>query len=1136
MDTYARRNGAGSPYNLGNRYGGSTSPKDWTKPPSSLPEAFENRNIRKMPNGTMSGMGILGANQSSGAYMITARGNGDILSALAKPTQMAAARAKEIAFSAAMNGAGEAREGLRVTREYTDVTRLTIGSCTAVISMPFTIAAKHENAEIFKGRSIMVGGRARACSNMSEYIESVNGSMQKMGLSTRYSENMSGSKLVGQVRRDRRAVMKAIRKSGIKLSPEEMKNLKKMFNDLEKVGKNSNIVRGRLRMTSKRLLSSALRQLQKNDCWATQGIAATIKYLRLGRTTAKMGVKITRKAAVLAKIALRKATMLGLLAAKKMAVKSLVSKRESVRKAAKAGQKATDKTSKIISRRRQRKKERKEARKRLKNMFNLKLRIKNSKAYKALADSPLGRMFGWISGKLNFIGQIAKLPGQAIKLILKVIAAIITVIIILNLVISLITSGVTSAIAGLSFNAVDTDIREKLTDELNTLYTDDLKYIAELPDTNPDIRSVDSITYDDIKDGEDYDDQYQNFAGKGQKKEADYRFQQSTNCAELLSMTLARFDYDISNASYTNSSGTKYGTDAAIAYLDDMYNGSHTIEVKRVQHEDKKGDTYYTAEVTYKTVYFSGLFDVQGCSDRQVNFISDYNADGVTIDEGGDIKTNMYYIMRYKGLTHEQACGVLGNVKAECDFHPDLSQKGLIGPKQGYGLFQWTEGRKSALKKFCQSNSYDPSSVSGQMEYFFHELGSSESKAGSSLKGAKTVDDAAWVFNRDFERSKSSQGGKGSSGSQKRIAFARQIAKEFAKYKDNWKSLYNETASGQGIVNGIIQVPYINQGSSGGLYDFKTKKYTHNEWVHYRFKCNGHTITQAGCGQCATAMAVSYCTGKMIAPSSFAKWYTGNGTSSDVGVGGAAKYGVSASQTTDFNKVVSALKRGCPVMSLQGRGKFTRGGHYILLVGCKGGKIAVNDSGGQARTTRVSGKWFSQKDVTCSAKGAYTIFTPKSSVSGQNTNAVSGNGKIAAAVRWAVSIAEDNRNGYSKKHRMQKNRLGGTEYDCSSFVGTAFNKAGVKVTTGGTSTSVKSYRAHGFKIMNKSQVKMSDLKAGDVLWRNHHIELCIGNGKTVGAHDDYDKRPGDSMGKDISVVNVRYHYNNATKVFRPKFS
>ena len=47
MDTYARRNGAGSPYNLGNRYGGSTSPKDWTKPPSSLPEAFENRNIRK---------------------------------------------------------------------------------------------------------------------------------------------------------------------------------------------------------------------------------------------------------------------------------------------------------------------------------------------------------------------------------------------------------------------------------------------------------------------------------------------------------------------------------------------------------------------------------------------------------------------------------------------------------------------------------------------------------------------------------------------------------------------------------------------------------------------------------------------------------------------------------------------------------------------------------------------------------------------------------------------------------------------------------------------------------------------------------------------------------------------------------
>ncbi|MBO6047237.1 MAG: SH3 domain-containing protein [Erysipelotrichaceae bacterium] len=128
--------------------------------------------------------------------------------------------------------------------------------------------------------------------------------------------------------------------------------------------------------------------------------------------------------------------------------------------------------------------------------------------------------------------------------------------------------------------------------------------------------------------------------------------------------------------------------------------------------------------------------------------------------------------------------------------------------------------------------------------------------------------------------------------------------------------------------------------------------------------------------------------------------------------------------------------------------------------------------------------------------------------------------KAVKAVQIAKKIAKNNKNGYSQSNRTRKNRLGGHEYDCSSFVYTAYKKAGVGVGMGCSSTIKRDFKKKGFKFISRGAAKMGSskkLQAGDVLVASGHVELYAGGGKMVGAHRNYDGRPGDSTGKEISV-------------------
>lgn len=128
-----------------------------------------------------------------------------------------------------------------------------------------------------------------------------------------------------------------------------------------------------------------------------------------------------------------------------------------------------------------------------------------------------------------------------------------------------------------------------------------------------------------------------------------------------------------------------------------------------------------------------------------------------------------------------------------------------------------------------------------------------------------------------------------------------------------------------------------------------------------------------------------------------------------------------------------------------------------------------------------------------------------------------GNKGIDAAVSWALGIANDNSHGYDMNNRW------GPDYDCSSLVISAYRNAGIPVNATYTGDMLAGFTAQGFQALRNGESGINfdtgaGLRKGDILLNTvHHTELMATDSTRVGAHDNYDGRPGDSSGDEISI-------------------
>ena len=134
---------------------------------------------------------------------------------------------------------------------------------------------------------------------------------------------------------------------------------------------------------------------------------------------------------------------------------------------------------------------------------------------------------------------------------------------------------------------------------------------------------------------------------------------------------------------------------------------------------------------------------------------------------------------------------------------------------------------------------------------------------------------------------------------------------------------------------------YYILSSPGGSYPANGMQIPHYLQTDYpSIPYGGGSIASSGCGPTSFAMIASYLTGSTITPVDAVAWCgnayyaPGAGTYWSYFQAASEHFGCgTVTQTTDANAVLQALSQGCPVISSQGPGLFTSGGHFIVLRG-----------------------------------------------------------------------------------------------------------------------------------------------------------------------------------------------------------
>lgn len=123
-----------------------------------------------------------------------------------------------------------------------------------------------------------------------------------------------------------------------------------------------------------------------------------------------------------------------------------------------------------------------------------------------------------------------------------------------------------------------------------------------------------------------------------------------------------------------------------------------------------------------------------------------------------------------------------------------------------------------------------------------------------------------------------------------------------------------------------------------------------------------HDIGLSGCAPtCLSMVVVGLTRNEEATPDAVAEfaeqngyYLYGTGTKWSLMTEGAVSFGVHGSELAlDKNRIFSALEQGHPVICSVRPGDFTKGGHFLVLVGVEDGKIRLNDPNSRIRSEKL---------------------------------------------------------------------------------------------------------------------------------------------------------------------------------------
>lgn len=345
----------------------------------------------------------------------------------------------------------------------------------------------------------------------------------------------------------------------------------------------------------------------------------------------------------------------------------------------------------------------------------------------------------------------------------------------------------------------------------------------------------------------------------------------------------------------------------------------------------------------------------------------DPNAEACTLVSGGTTsgplagndnteKVFLYFIG--KGLSGEQAAGIIGNFKKEAydRIDPGAVQDGSIAEAgytpvdgTGFGIAQWTwDDRQKPLIALSKSSSRSIVDLSLQLDYVWQELNEKFPHALASLKAATTPEDAAYVFHRDFEGSRDSE--------------ATIIADRGGGARKAYDKLKSLTLSNANTTDSVDCGP----AAGSGLTEFMSDKFViYNQCTYPPYggtwgntkTLGARTVCTDGCLPTSLAMISKNMAGRNVTPENTASYYSQNklwdattGSYMNSPESAAANFGLKVEAITDKGNLAAYKavfdKGGLIIAMSTGSSPFKASRHAIVLRGITAeGNFMVADPG-----------------------------------------------------------------------------------------------------------------------------------------------------------------------------------------------
>lgn len=138
-------------------------------------------------------------------------------------------------------------------------------------------------------------------------------------------------------------------------------------------------------------------------------------------------------------------------------------------------------------------------------------------------------------------------------------------------------------------------------------------------------------------------------------------------------------------------------------------------------------------------------------------------------------KTKTWKFLKANGYSDEAAAGIMGNIQAESSFNPSIEEKTSREDK-GYGLCQWTFGRRTNLENFARKKNKPVNDINVQLDFLLKELKTSyKSCYTTKFRNSNDINYTTWIFLSTFERPANME-----SKRAERISYAKGIYKKYA--------------------------------------------------------------------------------------------------------------------------------------------------------------------------------------------------------------------------------------------------------------------------------------------------------------------------------------------------------------------